>query len=343
MPDVNAPAVHDGVVEECRESDHNRNKTSANDTKTIADVVLDAFYKDSSDRARRARTVIMSGVAESAEDDDSGYIRHLLQTEFEYEPASLMCLRLGNNSTGQPRPILVTLPVAEEASWLVANCRRLRKSRDSWVKNNIYINKNLSRIERREAYEGRCRRRAAAGKVANQPIRVVINSHLRSDFNHGVNYRDDNGLHVNLNNLSEFPELNCADSSMIASDAARKPRCTFSRSPELSDSANVLRDQSAAFSSVLTVAARPFAVSTSQAADSASEDMRRSNVPGPSMATVTTVSTVTRSDPSDQSCSVSGETGLDISAPGFSQLMPSPGALSVPSSISIPVAGTTTA
>ena len=336
--DVNAPPVRDGDVEEGRGGGRDRNRATINDAKTLTDIVLDAFYKDSSDRARRARTVIMYGVAESGEDEDTSYILQLFHTEFDYVPESLTCRRLGKNLTDQSRPLLVTLPAAEEASWLVANGRRLRKSRDSWVSKNIYINKNLSKIEQREAYEGRCRRRTTAGQAASQPIRVVINSHMRSDLNRRTYNRDGTGLQANVNNLSEFPELNCENRTTIASGAVGGHRPAFTRPAELSDSAN---GQSASYSSVRSVAAQYFAVSPPQAAESASEDVNFSDVLGISKTSNTTVSTMWHAAGLSGSDTV--KTRPDVSAPGCSQLQPPPGALSAPSSTSLPSTMTTTA
>lgn len=220
-----------------------RHKSIANeqprnaDNKTIKDIVFDAIYKENNDRVKRAKTVILTGVQESAQTCDNDTVRLLLCSEFDFEPSNISCRRLGTKSTGYTQPLLVTLPSAEDAAWLVANAKQLRKSRDQWTKNNIYINRNLSPAEQRTLYEQRCRRRAKksddkqdsqatrdgltttdsqrqpvngmAGR--GQPIRVVVNSRLQSDrtsINPDSAWRSSTVIDtVRLHDISEFPPL----------------------------------------------------------------------------------------------------------------------------------------
>ena len=160
---------------------------------------------------------------------------------------------------------------------------------------------------------------------------------MRSDHNRRICNHDGIGLQANLNNLSESPVRNCKDSTTIASGVVGQLRAAFKRSSELSDSAN---GQSASYSSVRSVAAQYFAISPSQAAESALEEVNFSDIPGRSMTNNTTVSTMSHA--ADQSGSDAVRTGPDMSAPGCSQRPPS-GALSAPSSTSLPSTGTTTA
>ena len=189
-----------------------QSKARLGDTKTFKDIVLDAIYRDSNSRAIRAKSVIVSGVMESSEITDREYMEQLFFTVFDYEPAGMYCRRLGSKSDGVIRPILVSLSSSADAAWIIANAARLRRAGDSWIKHNVFINRNLTREERRTAYERRCRIRAqkaaavqphykvtgsgvvrgqgvadtassstSAAIDAAQPIRVVVNSRFRDD------------------------------------------------------------------------------------------------------------------------------------------------------------------
>jgi len=69
------------------------------------------------------------------------------------------CKRLGKPQTGRAQPLLVVCKDTNEASSTVAAARNLRRSTDPVIRNNVYINHNLTRAEARAAYEVRCQRR----------------------------------------------------------------------------------------------------------------------------------------------------------------------------------------
>ena len=86
--------------------------------------------------------------------------------------------------------------MAEDADLLMKKAKLLRRSTDESVRNTVFINRNLSKIEARLAYEERCRRRQrlatqADPAVRSQPYedyqgqsstgRLVINSRFHHD------------------------------------------------------------------------------------------------------------------------------------------------------------------
>ena len=56
---------------------------------------------------------------------------------------------------------------------MTSNARRLRQSSDDFIRQNVFINTNLTRAESKAAYELRCRRRAAANARMNEPSPVI--------------------------------------------------------------------------------------------------------------------------------------------------------------------------
>ncbi len=88
--------------------------------------------------------------------------------------------RLGAGGTRGPAPILVSLASESEVRDVLKAAKRLRDSADPAVKASVFINPDLTKLERREQYELRneLKRRKAAGE-ANLIIRggaVVVRS-----------------------------------------------------------------------------------------------------------------------------------------------------------------------
>ena len=155
------------------------------DNQTIKDIVFEAIFKESNDRAKRAKSVIISGIQVSAEFHDNDLVRQLIRSEFNFDfaPSELNCRRPGDKTPEHIQPLLVTLPSSEDAAWLVASAKQLRNSQSSWIRDNVFINRNLSRAERRLAYEQRCKRRAKQQSGQDGPTPTDSN-HLAGHSEH---------------------------------------------------------------------------------------------------------------------------------------------------------------
>ena len=199
----------------------------SNDCSTLKDIVLEAIFKESIEREKRAKSIIVSGIRTHTTKNDFDLVRELLITEFNFDPGEFKCLRLGQSYPDHIQPLLVTLISKEDAAWLLASSGQLRKSHNQWTRERVFINRNLSREERRTAYELRCKRRAnrvsvshnvsgsAAGVVnllqtggsaqglggenrgSGRPIRVIMNA-VRRRHNQVE-------THLQLDDEQEFP------------------------------------------------------------------------------------------------------------------------------------------
>jgi hypothetical protein len=117
-----------------------------------------SMYVDIDLKRRRAKNIVVSGIPYS--NDDFTYVTNLLAEEFDlhYIP-TVSCMRIGKQIDNRLQPLLVTLESDEDAAYLVANARVLRRSRDSMVKQNVFVSADLTPAEAKAAYEIRCRRR----------------------------------------------------------------------------------------------------------------------------------------------------------------------------------------
>jgi hypothetical protein len=77
---------------------------------------------------------------------------------------------------GRPQPLLVAFKAAEQANELIASAKSLRRSADSFVRDNIFINRNMSKAESKAAYEQRCKRRSVNHQQRRSLLVDVVNS-----------------------------------------------------------------------------------------------------------------------------------------------------------------------
>ena len=136
----------------------NRENVTPNQPNSLLEAVVAAVYADQRDKERRARSVIVSGLALSSDSSDAVGIQRLCMLEFGIDPLITHTRRLGSES-GRVRPLLVGVQSADVASQIVSHAKKLRSSSDDYVRNNVFINRNLTKVEARLAYEERCRRR----------------------------------------------------------------------------------------------------------------------------------------------------------------------------------------
>ena len=72
--------------------------------------------------------------------------------------------RLGRPVENKVQPPLVHVDSAEMSRSIINQAKKLRQSNVEFVKNNIYINSNMTKAEALAAYELRCKRREAQSK-----------------------------------------------------------------------------------------------------------------------------------------------------------------------------------
>lgn len=119
---------------------------------------------------RRKSNVVISGLAEStgiSESDqniaDLNTFIHLCEEHLDVKPAvsQLGCTRLGKveNHRDKPRKLLVHLRSESAASSILASAQLLRRSDDSTISSNVFINPDLTPADAKIAFEKRQRRR----------------------------------------------------------------------------------------------------------------------------------------------------------------------------------------
>jgi len=122
-------------------------------------AVAAVVYADQRDKEKRAKTVVVSGLAPSQVDSDALIFQRLCMMEFGVDPTITYTRRLGAAGGERVQPLLVGLQSVNDVSVILSQAKKLRTSTNEATRNNVYINRNLTKLEGRLAYEERCRRR----------------------------------------------------------------------------------------------------------------------------------------------------------------------------------------
>jgi len=124
--------------------------------------VMAAMYVDLKSKQRRSSNVILSGLQQS-ETSDRTSVCKLLHSEYQWktselEEAIVSCRRIGRAQQDKIQPVLI-------------NAKKLRKSRDSVVRDNVFISEDMTPAEAKAAFEIRRQRREQQNSYRNQNIR----------------------------------------------------------------------------------------------------------------------------------------------------------------------------
>jgi hypothetical protein len=133
-------------------------------TNNFQQSLIAAVYCDQSERKRRESSLIVSGINEDPQQSDREVFIKLCHDEFGIQPDIVSTQRLGQVRPNQSRPLLITMRAPVQAQKLITEAKQLRRSQNQFVRDNIYINRNLTKAEAEAAYQSRVQRRQAAGR-----------------------------------------------------------------------------------------------------------------------------------------------------------------------------------
>lgn len=124
-------------------------------------AVAAAVYHDFKQHERRARNIVVSGLPTTVNDDDA-QASQLFESEFGIKPNIVKCRRLGKQQQNKIQPLLITLRSDGEAELYITRAKQLRNSTNNYNRQNIFINRDVTRAEAQAAYLDRCERRQRA-------------------------------------------------------------------------------------------------------------------------------------------------------------------------------------
>jgi len=116
-------------------------------------AVLSAVYSDMKEQETRSKNFVISGLPVNADNEDKAVVEALCEKELRVKPNIRNCRRLGKHIPGKVQPLLVSVYSKEQAASIVSSAKILRKSDNPVVKDNIYINPDLTKAQATAAYQ----------------------------------------------------------------------------------------------------------------------------------------------------------------------------------------------
>ena len=122
-------------------------------------AVLTAVHTELNSKSKRSCNVVISGLQPSAISSDGEQFRELCSYHLNLQPQIRSTHRLGNPTSGKTQPLLVSLESPDGVESLSRVAKNLRKSTNHHVRDNIFINRHLTKTEAAAAFNARCLRR----------------------------------------------------------------------------------------------------------------------------------------------------------------------------------------
>jgi len=138
------------------------NKSKANLQRSIRDAVVAAVYVDQQLKDNRVANLVITGFESLPQVADQSAVASLIRDELGISADVVNCKRLGKQTEGRIQPLLVVMRSADQADQILTNAKKLRKSTNTKIKDNVYINRHMTAAQSRAAYELRCQRRDSA-------------------------------------------------------------------------------------------------------------------------------------------------------------------------------------
>jgi len=170
--------------------------------------LLSAVYIDLEEKKRRSNNIVISGLPMAPVDRDGA--ESFLRGEFHEIASDLKvtgCRRLGRKDNDRIQPLLVTCSNASDVQFILDNAKRLRRSSYCLIKDQIYINADLTKAEAAAAFEMRQKRRAAKARDKQRRENLVGRQQAMTDADDTTTTLQP----LNLNAVPFRPSVSSAD------------------------------------------------------------------------------------------------------------------------------------
>ena len=149
-------------------------------TPSTSSLSLNDMTAEFKRREDKKLNIVISGLPSVPGKQDVELIYDLVNSELKFTPQITKTARLGSGKNGSPPLLLATLRDAADKRNIILHAKDLRSSSNAFVKSNVYINNDLTQIQRQEnfALRGQLKARRATGEL-NLVIRagkIVHNS-----------------------------------------------------------------------------------------------------------------------------------------------------------------------
>jgi len=106
----------------------------------------------------------MTGLPVDALLTDTQFVKNLCHYELGIDADVVRCDRIGNPVSGKIQPVKVAVRSAVQAAQIISSAKLLRRSKNQFVSEKVFINADMTKAQSLAAYEDRCRRRQSTNR-----------------------------------------------------------------------------------------------------------------------------------------------------------------------------------
>ena len=136
-----------------------KNASSTGLEKKLQTAVLSAVHEEFYSISQRSHNIVVTGLKTSDVTPDDVLFRELCFSMLDIDPHIKSTSRFKKSTEGKVQPLLITFDSVEEVTNILAHAKNLRKSTSDYVRQNVYINKHMTKAEALTAYNARLKRR----------------------------------------------------------------------------------------------------------------------------------------------------------------------------------------
>ena len=123
--------------------------------------ILKSVHLDLMNKNKKKSNVVISGLASSDQLSDAAVAANLISSHWNLPTNCITnCKRLGKESPGKIRPLLVVLDSEASADLIIREAKTLRNSRNEVISRSVFVNPDRTKAESLALYELREQRRA---------------------------------------------------------------------------------------------------------------------------------------------------------------------------------------
>ena len=126
--------------------------------------IIRIFYPSTNERANRSKNVLIFGVKDVNQDENS--VEHIITNELNLQVRPTSVSRLGKGNGGRPASLPLKFSTSDDAASVIKSGTNLRFSTDNDIKSSVFISPDYTKLERHEQFilRSELRRRRAAGE-----------------------------------------------------------------------------------------------------------------------------------------------------------------------------------
>jgi hypothetical protein len=130
----------------------------------LRQALLTAVYDEDRQKKSRERNFILSGLPADTELTDTQFVQNVCRYELGIAADIVRCDRIGTAVSGRIQPVKVVLRSAAQAAQIISSAKQLRRSKNPFVSEKVFINADLTKAQSLAAYDERCRRRQSTNR-----------------------------------------------------------------------------------------------------------------------------------------------------------------------------------